>query len=387
MSPQDDALYFRREQSQIKHVVLENYLERFAIIVGKWSDGILYVDGFSGPWNSVSSDFRDSSFAVALNQLRSARDAVKRSFGRELRIKCIFLERDPEAYAQLDAYSRQQVDADIITLNRDFEAAVPDIVRIIQSHQPGFFPFILIDPTGWSGFSMQTIAPLLRIKPCEVLINFMTSFIMRFIEDGRESIEASFRRLFGDDSYKQRVEAKEGHAREDAIVSAYADRIATVGGFSFVSSTVVLHPIRDRTHFHLVYATRSLKGLEVFKSAERAALKLTEMIRADARRREREETSGQGEFFGGADLPEKAHLDALRDHYESAAVAEIMRLFGPGQEAPYDRLYASTMRFPIVQEAFIKKWLAERADVLAADGSRTPKAGKNHLMRLRPESR
>ena len=387
MSPKDDALYFRREQSQIKHVVLENYLERFAIIVGKWSDGILYVDGFSGPWNSVSSDFRDSSFAVALNQLRSARDAVKRTFGRELRIKCIFLERDPEAYAQLDAYSRQQVDAEIITLNRDFEAAVPDIVRIIQSYQPGFFPFILIDPTGWSGFSMQTIAPLLRIKPCEVLINFMTSFIMRFIEDERESIDTSFRRLFGDDSYKQRVEGRVGRAREDAMVSAYADRIATVGGFSFVSSTVVLHPIRDRTHFHLVYATRSLKGLEVFKSAERAALKLTETIRADARRREREESSGQREFFGGADLPEKAHLEALRDHYESAAVAEIMRLFGLAQEVTYDRLYASTMRFPIVQETFIKRWLSDRADVLAADGSKIPKAGKNHSMRLRPETR
>ena len=382
MKPEDAALYFRREQSQIKHIVLESYLERLAIIVGKWTD-VLYVDGFSGPWNSVSADFRDSSFAVALRKLRAARETVKKSFGRDLRIKCIFLERDPDAYAQLEAFSKQQADVDIVTLNRDFEAAVPDLVQIIRSHQPGFFPFILIDPTGWSGFSMETIAPLLRIRPCEVLINFMTSFIMRFIEDERQSIETSFRRLFGDDSYKQRVEGNEGRAREDAMVTAYADRIAAVGGFSFVSSTVVLHPTKDRTHFHLVYATRNLKGLEVFKSAERAALKLTETIRADAKRREREQSTGQPELFGGADLPEKAHLDFLRDHYESAAVVEMMRLLSPAQEAQYDHVYASTMRFPIVQEAFIKKWLTERAEVLAADGSKTPKIGKKHSVRLR----
>jgi three-Cys-motif partner protein len=217
MDPTSDALYFRREQSQIKHVVLENYLERFAIIVGKWSDGILYVDGFSGPWNSVSTDFRDSSFAVALKKLRSAREAVKSTFGRDLRIKCIILERDAEAYAQLEEYSKRQADVEIISLNRDFEVAILDLVRIIQSHRPGFFPFILIDPTGWSGFSMDTI-------------------------------------------------------------------------------------------------------------------------------------------------------------FEST------------RETTYDQVFAATMRFPIVQEAFIKRWLNERADILAADGSRTPKAGKNHSVRLRPKA-
>jgi hypothetical protein len=99
MNPADDELYLRREQSQIKHVVLEKYLQRFAIIVSKRTDGILYVDGFSGPWNSVSDDFRDSSFAIALSQLRLARDTVRERFGKVLQIKCIFLERDPNAFA------------------------------------------------------------------------------------------------------------------------------------------------------------------------------------------------------------------------------------------------------------------------------------------------
>jgi len=387
MNPEDDALYFQREQSQIKHIVLENYLERFAIIVGKWSDGILYVDGFSGPWNSVSKDFKDSSFAIALRQLRSARTAVKKTFGRELRITCVFLERDPTAFTQLEAYSSQQKDVEIILLNRDFEPAIPELVSIIRARQPGYFPFVLIDPTGWSGFSMEVIAPLLRIRPCELLINFMTSFITRFIDDEREGIEASFRRLFGDDSYRLRIEGLENIAREDAMVSAYADRIAQVGDFNLMASTVVLHPTKDRTHFHLVYATRSLRGLEVFKTAERAALKLTETVRADAKRRDRERISGQSELFGGRDIPEIAHLDFLRNHYENASAKEIRRMLNLTEEVTYDALYATTMKFPVVQEAFLKKWISENAHVVTNDGSKAPKIGNKHLVRRRPSVR
>src|SRR5690606_5328966 len=109
--------------------------------------------------------------------------------------RCIFLEKDPEAFRQLDAFAKEQTDVEVLALNRGFEEAVPDLVRAIDSQRRGYFPFILIDPTGWKGFSMDVIAPLIRIQPCEVLINFMTSFIHRFIADEREGLEASFRKL------------------------------------------------------------------------------------------------------------------------------------------------------------------------------------------------
>jgi three-Cys-motif partner protein len=383
MNPADDELYLRREQSQIKHVVLEKYLERFAIIVGQWAEGILYVDGFSGPWNSVSDDFRDSSFAIALSQLRSARDIVREKFRKELWIKCIFLERDPNAFAQLEAFARDQKDVEITTLNRDFEDAVPDLVRIVSAQPAGCFPFILIDPTGWKGFSMEVISPLIQIRPCEVLINFMTSFIQRFIRDERAGIEESFRKLFGDDSYKLKIDGLEGRDREDAIVSAYADRIAAVGKFVCVPTTVVLHPTKDRTHFHLVYATRHLKGVDVFKSAERKALQLAETVRADAKRRDRESASGQAEFFGGTDIPERAHLATLQEHYEKLAAQAVSTLVQKSGEVPYDDVYAAAMRFPIVQEAYLKKWLSENAEVMNLGPHRAPKVGQGQLVRLR----
>lgn len=387
MSAADDELYFRREQSQIKHAVVEKYLERFAIIVGKWKEGIVYVDGFSGPWNSVSNDFKDSSFAIALKQLRSAREAVRNTFGKELGIRCIFLEKDPEAFRQLDAFAKEQTDVEVLALNRGFEEAVPDLVRAIDSQRRGYFPFILIDPTGWKGFSMDVIAPLIRIQPCEVLINFMTSFIHRFIADEREGLEASFRKLFGDDSYKSRIDGLEGRERENALVAAYADRISAVGRFPFVPYTFVLKPVTDTTHFHLVYATRHLRGVEVFKEAERKALELSEVIRADAKRRARESHSGQTEFFGGTELPERMFLAELHDYYEGKATQAVAALFGAGGSVGYDDLYAAALRYPTVQESFLKKWLSTHADFLEAGESKSPKIGRNHrfsaLLRLR----
>lgn len=59
-------LYTGREQTLVKHFILQKYLERFAYIVGSHWDTLTYVDCFSGPWNARSEKFEDSSFAIAL---------------------------------------------------------------------------------------------------------------------------------------------------------------------------------------------------------------------------------------------------------------------------------------------------------------------------------
>jgi three-Cys-motif partner protein len=382
-SPSDSS-YFDREQSLIKHRILDKYLERFARIVGKGFDGIIYVDGFSGPWNVQSADFSDSSFAIALAQLRKARETVKQIHKKHLAIKCVFLEKEREPFTQLEKYAASQEDVEVVTLNRDFEQAVPELVERVKRSGPRYFPFIFIDPRGWKGFSMSLIAPLIQIQPCEVLINFMTGFILRFIEDERTGIEASFKRLFGDDSFKAGLAGLEGQAREDALVFAYADKIAKVGGFAHVPVTIVPHPTNDRTHFHLVYATRSIRGLEVFKDAERHALNLVGELRADAKRRKRESRSGQAEFFAGSDVPEPGFTDELENHYSDMARKAVHQLIHSSREVSYDAVYATGMRFPMVQLPSLRQYISEIADVTNLPrNEKVPKLGAGHRVKLR----
>jgi len=221
---------------------------------------------------------------------------------------------------------------------------------------------------------MDVIAPLIQQKPCELLINFMTGHIIRFIEDEREGLKASFQKLFGDDSYSRKIEGLSGHQREDAIVEAYAERIKEVGGYPYVSTALVLQPTRDRTHFHLIYATRNLKGIEVFKKAEEQALELSKTLRSDAKIRARVEATGQEEFFAGEDLPEISYLRTLQTRYETKAATALVEWTNGKSTCAYDELYAIALSFPTVQEApFLREWIKANGSVPNLGKRRFPK--------------
>jgi three-Cys-motif partner protein len=96
--------YSGREQTKAKHFILKRYLEALAFKVLNFSD-ITYVDGFSGPWETKTEDFADSSFMIALRVLK---DAQHRMTQRRIkrRIRCLFSEADPAAYVQLAKQGR-----------------------------------------------------------------------------------------------------------------------------------------------------------------------------------------------------------------------------------------------------------------------------------------
>ena len=71
------ADYAGREQSYVKHVFLENYLEALAHKIGSTYSHIVYVDGFAGPWQSANERFEEAPFGIALNPLRKAKESLE----------------------------------------------------------------------------------------------------------------------------------------------------------------------------------------------------------------------------------------------------------------------------------------------------------------------
>ncbi|GJL55936.1 MAG: hypothetical protein NPIRA02_30680 [Nitrospirales bacterium] len=295
-------LYLGREQTLVKHFILQQYLERFAIIVGTHRNTLTYVDCFSGPWNVRSDDFQDSSFAIALKQLRKAREIHQRQTGRRLKLRAFFLEKNRSAFNKLSLFTKDITDVEIEILNEKLEVSIPAILDFIKKGGKNSFPFIFVDPTGWSGFAMDIIAPLLQVKPGEVLINFMTEHISRFIESPQDETQASFKRLFGSGEFKKRLQGLDKRDREDAIVQEYGNSVRRTGGFKYVTCAIVLHAVENRTHFNLIYATRNPKGVQVFKDTEKKAMSIMQEARGDAHQRKREEKTGQTELFGGSAL-------------------------------------------------------------------------------------
>lgn len=380
-SPYDH--YADREQSQIKHIILKSYLGAFAHKILSWADGLVYVDAFAGPWQTVDNEsFEDSSFGIALAQLRTTRD-FWRGRGKAPGLQCIFLEKDPTAFQQLEAFCNKQSDITIRPINQPFEEAVSEIVQIVRSKGTRWFPFVLVDPKGWKGFSLSRIFMLIRIHPCEVLVNFMTGHIQRFIRADNLSIQEGFRQLYDSAEYSERLADLSGQDREDAMVFSYAERLAEVGDYTFVSTALVQNPVKDRTHYHLVYATRNLVGVKVFKDAERKALKLAPVLRARAKERRHHVRTGQASLFAPEELPDTAHLLKLQAHFERTVAAALTDRLKRDKEVSYDDLYALAMRFPTVQEEFLRRWLAGRTRA-SGSSSGTPRVGKGFRFQAKP---
>ena len=380
-----DDPYVGREQTLVKHFILRKYLSRFApIVLSNW-DSISYVDCFSGPWNALTDDLRDTSFSVALEELRRARDHHADS-RRRVGLRCFFLERDADAYARLKDYADAVDDAEVETRNAILEESVDAILDFIRRGGRKTFPFIFIDPTGWTGFAMDTIAPLLSVEPSEVLFNLMTKDVRRFIESPEQQTQASLDRLFGRPGMKERVAGQQGLDRDDAIVDEYQKSVRQFGGFRYVCSAIVLHPERNRTHFRLIYATRHRKGVEVFKEAERKAMEVQEAARARARDRSRRESSGMSSLFGAQEMHSSAHYELLRDRYVARSRAMVQGVLEARKRVLYDDLWDLALSQPMTWERDIKDWIRQWIECgrLEPEGwqpkQRVPHRGKGNLL-------
>jgi three-Cys-motif partner protein len=352
----EKELYHGREQTQVKHFILQKYLERFAHIIGFHWDSITYVDCFSGPWNVRSPQLRDSSFSIALEELRNARE-THRLQGRALKLRCMFLEKDREAYLQLKAFAEKVADAEVETRNSELGGVINDILQFIRKGGKTF-PFIFIDPTGWKGFEMNLIRPLLELQPCEVLINFMTDYVRRFIDHPDQATREQFAALFGSAEIKARIQGlNEKRDREDELFRAYAENVRKTGGFTHTCAAIILYPNIDRSFFHLIYATRNRKGVKVFKDTEKQAMTVMASSRAEAKQRKRVSRTGRRELFD--DPPDSTPIETLRNHYLSRAKEKIRQTLQDQAGVSYERVWDLALEYPLIWESDLKEWVRE----------------------------
>ena len=375
-----DPLYAGKEQSLVKHEVLRRYLSTFAHKIGSKWDSITYIDGFSGPWNSLSPDLKDSSFAIALSELRKARETHRAR--KLLRLRCFFVEETLSAFKLLDQFVKAQTDVEIEIRNARFEDSIVDVLNFLRADR-STFAFTLIDPKGWTGFPLDVIRPLVAFQPSEVLVNFMTSFIIRFVEVGQE--RDGLAKMFGSYEALDRIAGLQGEDRVDGCVFEYCSALKAAGHFEHVSPAVVLQPKKDGQHYHLIYGTRKPVGLKVFKDAERQAMDVMERARAVAEERVRQEKDRQSSFLEPEEMPDSKYYNSLRERYLVRSKVAVEQLLKSRQRVSYDAVWATALSQPLVWENDLKAWIAswKAANVLSIEGlgnERTPKPNKGHFL-------
>jgi three-Cys-motif partner protein len=341
--------YQDREQSELKHYAIKLYLEAAARILGSAWD-LKYVDCCAGPWNSAKSDYSDTSFGIAFEILRATREELS-SRNRAPRVACLFIEKEKAPFSELDAFAKEKNTSEfnVLAKNWDFAEHIDEIVRYCST--PRTFPFVLIDPWGWKLAGISQISRLLKLKPGEVVINLMSSFITRFVNDDATDLSD----LLGGDFPELR--SLSGTELEFAVVRKYCDLIKREGDFSYVCALPVMKPDSDSFNFYLIYATRHAKGVEVFKRVEERTEKQTHVVRADVQKRQRQERTGNFELFEPDVLYREHKYQQLATDNRGRAQRRVLELLKTAREVSYDQCWAEALQYSAVYQADLRSWI------------------------------
>lgn len=283
------GVYRKKEQTYVKHFFLEQYLETLVFHVGYSQREFAYVDCFSGPWRAEDEQFADTSIRIALDRLNYVRDGLAAQ-GRKVLVRAIFVEESRKAFADLERALKQHSRS---VRTAAFPGAFRENISRILGEVGSAFAFFFIGPIGWTGFAMDDIRPILLHRPGEVMVNFMYDSVNRFMNFPNPANEESLDRLYGTRRWR---EIRNSSDREDASVALYLEQLRAAGGFNHVTSTRILKPLHDRAYFHLIYGTRSPKGIFEFREVERKVFTEQEHVRAIAQREDRETRTGQTEL-------------------------------------------------------------------------------------------
>jgi three-Cys-motif partner protein len=291
MNPED---YIDREQTFIKHTLLNNYLYRLFMIIGRHEKSISYVDCFAGPWQEGSDDLRDTYIAISLNIMQKCKEGLSQ-LGKNVRFRALYIEKDKESFKRLESFlaDRKEDEVDAKPLRGEFHELRDDILKWCGTKD---FTFFFIDPTGWrEAVEIPTLRPLLQRHNSEFLITFMLDFLRRFHH--QSELEEQMKEIFGEILGTSEMTPEQ---RETHFLRKYREHLKSAQlktGESLLSAYAkILHPLKKRTMYDMVYLTRHPLGIVVFMEVSGKLEYIQKNSRAQAQRAQRIERTGQGEF-------------------------------------------------------------------------------------------
>jgi three-Cys-motif partner protein len=246
----------------VKHELLREYLKRWLPIIGSWSPGMNYVDGFAGPGQYLGGE--EGSPIIAI------REAMGHKIPPKGRVHFIFIERNPIRATHLKALLEQRFPAASLPKGwvysvetNEFEESVGKAVDGIEKRGANLAPTLaFVDPFGFAGLPMSTIRRVLSFPHCEVFVTLMTGFITRFLEDDRSD---TLDGLFGSKAWRN-LRGLSGDPRTRGILALYESGLKSVAGAKFVRTFEIQNDV-GRVLYHLVFATNHSRGLEEMKEA------------------------------------------------------------------------------------------------------------------------
>lgn len=269
MAKDNDREHFEdyREQTQVKHSILAAYLPAYYHILKRWSNNLVYIDGFAGPGSYVRSatgETFDGSPILALRLIASNEDFSKQ-------VSTLFIESDDVLFNQLQARVE------------NFYKEHPNIRRPIYRH--GTFSdtlneilgklggrlaptFLFVDPCGVSGASFDTIRAVMANDKCEAFIFFNIDGVRRIA--GLAALSSVLVELMGSEErakllYEKLRTTRNVREREEIILFEYRKAVEEDMGAKYIIPFRVEHEEQKKASHYLIHAARNPLGFKIMK--------------------------------------------------------------------------------------------------------------------------
>jgi len=299
--------------------IVRRYLGAWFPIVARYQGRVLYVDGFAGPGEYERG--RDGSPVAAI---RAAVDHPQAPNFEHAELVFQFIEQQPARAEHLKQVLRDRFPEPARNVKwqvecADFEPTMNGMLASVEAAGTSIAPtFLFVDPFGWTGVSMATLARLLRHPRTEVLITFMVEHIQRFLADPAQ--EANFTALFGGDAWKASLDGTEGRTAE-ALLQCFVEGLRSVARAKYVLPFAMVSA-GNRTEYYLVHASNDdkLKAVAAMKAA---------MWQADptGQFRFRDRLAGQTFLWGGDVIPEDVQARLVREFSGKSVTFDEIRSF------------------------------------------------------------
>jgi three-Cys-motif partner protein len=342
--------YEGREQTYLKHRVLTDYLVAWAHKRGSGGrygrTRLWYVDCFAGPWEAAGDDLNDTSVAIGLKALRDAAETWRAKAGT-IELGAIFVEKNPKSYERLVTYlAENKGDVQVEALPGEFGDAVKKIDEMV-GRDPAF---LFVDPTGWKGAAMKSIAPLAAKRDRDVLINVMFDHIQRFKSHPHDKLRQQMRDFFGltDGDVPATL-------TEEELFALYGSQVREKCHVEYVADLAIRHPSKDRSYFHLVVGGHHPAVIDLFRSIERKVCGVEAgAVASEVQKR----GDTQGLLFD--QTPEIDDRYArLRDEGVAGARTDVLTLLTSGGPKRFEELWPQVLQRRHIAKTDLKNVLAE----------------------------
>src|SRR5216684_4909467 len=238
MAKGNDREHFEdyREQTQVKHSILAAYLPAYYHILKRWSNNLVYIDGFAGPGSYVQAETGkafDGSPLLALQLIASNEDFSKQ-------VSTVFIESDDVLFNQLkdrvdNFYKEHPNIRKPLYRCGTFSDTLNEILGRLEGKLAPTFLFV--DPCGVSGASFDTIRAVMANEKCEAFIFFNIDGVRRIA--GLSALSPVLVELMGSEERAKTLHEKlrrtnNVREREEIILSEYCRAVEEDMGIKYI---------------------------------------------------------------------------------------------------------------------------------------------------------